>query len=184
MNGTYTKILKCLIVLCPRFSETFPFPLYMFGNDSVSVKINNLASKRKFCQNITTNQHWKLSKEVFRPKPDKKNCFSPKRCSIKNFRTLNSHYFALKLRERLQREQNSEVCRGLGWVKKIFLLAQTIVDNIYKSMSGNQAKSDRARNPWYFFRIICKQAIIKLSLACSFRKMFFIGQNLKHVHMT
>ena len=24
----------------------------------------------------------------------------------------------------------------------------------------------------------CKQAIIKLSLACSFRKMFFIGQNL------
>ena len=31
---------------------------------------------------------------------------------------------------------------------------------------------------------ICKQAIIKLSLACSFRKMLFIGQNLKHVHMT
>ena len=30
----------------------------------------------------------------------------------------------------------------------------------------------------------CKQAIIKLSLAYSFRKMFFIGQNLKHVHMT
>ena len=33
-------------------------------------------------------------------------------------------------------------------------------------------------------RQICKQAIIKLSLAYSFRKMFFIGQNLKHVHMT
>ena len=31
---------------------------------------------------------------------------------------------------------------------------------------------------------ICKQAIIKLSLAFSFRKMLFIGQNLKHVHMT
>ena len=31
---------------------------------------------------------------------------------------------------------------------------------------------------------ICKQAIIKLSLAYSFRNMFFIGQNLKHVHMT
>ena len=31
---------------------------------------------------------------------------------------------------------------------------------------------------------ICKQAIIKLSLAYSFRKMFFIGQNLNHVHMT
>ena len=31
---------------------------------------------------------------------------------------------------------------------------------------------------------ICKQAIIKLSLACSFPKMLFIGQNLKHVHMT
>ena len=30
----------------------------------------------------------------------------------------------------------------------------------------------------------CKQAIIKLSLACSFRKMLFVGQNLKHVHMT
>ena len=28
------------------------------------------------------------------------------------------------------------------------------------------------------------QAIIKLSLAYSFRKIFFIGQNLKHVHMT
>ena len=26
--------------------------------------------------------------------------------------------------------------------------------------------------------------IIKLSLACSFQKMFFIGQKLKHVHMT
>ena len=33
-------------------------------------------------------------------------------------------------------------------------------------------------------RQICKQAIIKLSLACSFRKMLFIGQNLKYVHMT
>ena len=31
---------------------------------------------------------------------------------------------------------------------------------------------------------ICKQTIIKLSLAYIFRKMFFIGQNLKHVHMT
>ena len=30
----------------------------------------------------------------------------------------------------------------------------------------------------------CKQAIMKLSLAYSFRKMFFIGQNLNHVHMT
>ena len=31
----------------------------------------------------------------------------------------------------------------------------------------------------------CKwQATIKLSLAYSFRKIFFIGQNLKHVHMT
>ena len=30
----------------------------------------------------------------------------------------------------------------------------------------------------------CKQAIMKLSLAYNFRKMFFIGQNLKHVHMT
>ena len=29
----------------------------------------------------------------------------------------------------------------------------------------------------------CKQVIIKLSLAYSFRKMFLIGQNLKHVHM-
>ena len=29
----------------------------------------------------------------------------------------------------------------------------------------------------------CKQAIMKLSLAYSFRKMFFIGQNLKLVHM-
>ena len=33
-------------------------------------------------------------------------------------------------------------------------------------------------------RQIYKQAIIKFSLAHSFRKMFFIGQNLKHVHMT
>ena len=30
----------------------------------------------------------------------------------------------------------------------------------------------------------CEQAIIKLSLAYSFRKMFSIGQNLKHVHIT
>ena len=29
----------------------------------------------------------------------------------------------------------------------------------------------------------CKHVIIKLSLAYSFRKMFLIGQNLKHVHM-
>ena len=33
-------------------------------------------------------------------------------------------------------------------------------------------------------RQIYKQAIIKLLLAYSFRKIFFIGQNLKHVHMT
>ena len=33
-------------------------------------------------------------------------------------------------------------------------------------------------------RQICERAIIKLSLAYSFRKMFFIGKNLKHVHMT
>ena len=32
-------------------------------------------------------------------------------------------------------------------------------------------------------RQICKQAIIKLSLAYSFREMFFIGQNLNHLHM-
>ena len=31
---------------------------------------------------------------------------------------------------------------------------------------------------------ICKQAIIKLSWVHSFRKIFSIGQNLKHVHMT
>ena len=30
----------------------------------------------------------------------------------------------------------------------------------------------------------CKQAIVKLSLAYIFREMFFIDQNLKHVHMT
>ena len=30
----------------------------------------------------------------------------------------------------------------------------------------------------------CEQPIIKLPLAYGFRKMFFIGQNLKHVHMT
>ena len=33
-------------------------------------------------------------------------------------------------------------------------------------------------------RKICKQATIKLSWAYSFRNMFFIGQNLKYVHMT
>ena len=33
-------------------------------------------------------------------------------------------------------------------------------------------------------RWICKQAIIKLSMAYSFRKVFFIGHNSKHVHMT
>ena len=33
-------------------------------------------------------------------------------------------------------------------------------------------------------RWICKQAIIKLSLAHSFRKMFLIGQNSKQAHMT
>ena len=33
-------------------------------------------------------------------------------------------------------------------------------------------------------RQICKQAIIKLSLAISFPKMFFISQNLNHIHMT
>ena len=33
-------------------------------------------------------------------------------------------------------------------------------------------------------RLICKQAIINFSLAYSFQKMFIIGQNLKHVHMT
>ena len=32
-------------------------------------------------------------------------------------------------------------------------------------------------------RQICKQAIIKLLLAYSFWKMFFIGQNLNHLHM-
>ena len=32
--------------------------------------------------------------------------------------------------------------------------------------------------------VLSKQAIIKLSLAYSFGKMFFIGQNLKHVHIT
>ena len=31
--------------------------------------------------------------------------------------------------------------------------------------------------------VICKQAIIELSLAYGFRKMFFISQNLKNVHM-
>ena len=43
-----------------------------------------------------------------------------------------------------------------------------------------QRKVVRDNNSWW----ICKQAIIKLSLAYSFRKMFFIGQNLKYVHMT
>ena len=31
---------------------------------------------------------------------------------------------------------------------------------------------------------MCKQAIIKPSLVYSFQQMFFIGQNLKHVHKT
>ena len=35
-----------------------------------------------------------------------------------------------------------------------------------------------------YSRQFCKQTIIKLLLACSFRKMFIIGQNLKHVHVT
>ena len=34
------------------------------------------------------------------------------------------------------------------------------------------------------YRCFCEQTIIKRSLAYSFRKMFFIGQNLKLVHMT
>ena len=32
--------------------------------------------------------------------------------------------------------------------------------------------------------VICKQAIIEFSLAYGFRKMFFISQNLKNVHLT
>ena len=46
-------------------------------------------------------------------------------------------------------------------------------------MSLRQVASDN-NSRW-----ICKEAIIKqLSLAYSFRKMFFIGQNLKHVYAT
>ena len=40
-----------------------------------------------------------------------------------------------------------------------------------KVASGNNSRS------------ICKQAIIKLSLAYSFQKMFFNGQNVNHIHM-
>ena len=40
------------------------------------------------------------------------------------------------------------------------------------------------RREGYNSRQICKQALIKLSLAYSFRKMFFISQNLKHVLVT
>ena len=149
----------------------------------VSVNINNFALKRKFCQDITTNNIESFLKRFF-DLNQTRIVFLPKSVQLKTFAHWTHIIFALKLRERLQREINIEVCRGLGWVKKKILLAQTIADNIYKSMSGNQAKLDRTRNLWYFFRIICKQAIIKLSLACSFQKMFFIGQNLKHVHMT
>ena len=34
-----------------------------------------------------------------------------------------------------------------------------------------------------YYRQICKQAIIKLLLSYSFRKIFFIGQNQEHVYM-
>ena len=34
------------------------------------------------------------------------------------------------------------------------------------------------------FSVICKQTIIELLLAYSFRKILFIDQNLKHVHVT
>ena len=43
----------------------------------------------------------------------------------------------------------------------------------------NSEKSRRGQ----YSRQICKQAIIKLSLAYSFWKMLFIRQNLKHVQM-
>ena len=49
---------------------------------------------------------------------------------------------------------------------------------------------DFTMNPWIQVASynnsweICQRAIIKLSVAYSFRRMFFIGQNLKHVLMT
>ena len=49
---------------------------------------------------------------------------------------------------------------------------------------------DFTMNPWIQVASynnsweICQHAIIKLSVAYSFRRMFFIGQNLKHVLMT
>ena len=39
-------------------------------------------------------------------------------------------------------------------------------------------------NMGQLFSVICKQTIIELLLAYSFRKMLFIDQNLKHLHIT
>ena len=74
--------------------------------------------------------------------------------------------------------------------KNFGLIWQVVFKLGYLFLHGRQDTSFEFEWTWRkvasdnYYRKICKQTIIKLLLTYSFQKMFFIGQNLKYVHMT
>ena len=70
------------------------------------------------------------------------------------------------------------------------LVCHPYVTRMYSYVIRMSLVCDFIMNPWIQVASynnsweICQHAIIKLSVAYSFRRMFFIGQNLKHVLMT
>ena len=74
---TDTKILKCLVVLCPRLSESFPLPLYIFDNNSSFWKYQYFCLKRKFFQK-TPPVKVESFQWHFWPKPNRKNSVNKK----------------------------------------------------------------------------------------------------------
>ena len=75
-------------------------------------------------------------------------------------------------------------------VTRMYSCVICYVTRMYSYVIRMSLICDLIMNPWIQVASynnsweICQHAIIKLSVAYSFRRMFFIGQNLKHVLMT
>ena len=88
----------------------------------------------------------------------------------------------LNLNDRYEIFTKEECLERLSSRETFWLNMTSSLPNRIPILSKELRKSAKNRNGNYF-RKFCKQAILELILSYSFRIFFFIGQNLKRVHV-
>ena len=152
VNQTYSKILKCFIIFCPRLCETFSFCLYIFGNDS-SLKIAKFLLIKKNSTGKTPATEIKMFQIILFNLNHTWKKGLQKSAKLRTLAQCAYIMFTIKISGSIWTMKRSKYwsLQETGTSYKNNFITQTMPDKIYETMSRNQAKLDRTRKLCYLF---------------------------------